>query len=267
MKLMDIVIKDPPTLNKNRPLLDAIDKMNKDNLDCICVDDNGRPVALLSYRDILYKIGTQRLRAVAPESLYISSFMRSFPATLSNDTPVRRTAKLMLELSSPSFPVFYGDTFLGLIYKKDMMRFVKGSTASVKSIMRRRVPTIRPHDRLIHARKLLLDGNISMIPVVNEDERPLGVITERHIVNVLIDFHKYVPEKYQKARIRQLSISSSMLAKVHLVEDEVSLDDASDRIMKDNLTGIVITESAKIAGIITYDEILDYIVRSFPEEQ
>ncbi|MGQ9759697.1 MAG: CBS domain-containing protein [Candidatus Methanomethylicaceae archaeon] len=267
MRLMDILVKNPPTLNKNRPLLDAIDILNKESLDSLCVNDDGTPVGILSFREILQKIGTQRLRAVAPESLYISGFMRPFSATISNDTSVRKGAKLMLEVSTPFLPVFYGDAFLGVIYKRDMLRFVDKSTANVNSIMRRRIPLIRPHDRLIHARKLLLEGNISIIPVINEDQRPVGIITEREVINTLIDFHKYVPEKHQRARIRQLSISSSMVAKVPLVEGELSLDEASGRMLKENLPGIIITESSKIAGILTYDEVLDYIVRSFPEEQ
>lgn len=267
MKLMEILVKNPPTLNKNRPLLDAIDIMNKESLDNICVDDDGKPIGFLSYRDILQKIGTLRLRAVAPESLYISGFMRPFPATISTDTPVRRGAKLMLELSSPSLPVFYGDTFLGIVYKKDMLRFVGKSSAGINSVMRRRITLIHPHDRLIHARKLLLERNISILPVVNEDQRLVGMITEKEVVKALIDFHKYVPEKYQRARIRQLSISSSMVTNVPVVEGDLPLSEVSERMLKENLPGIIITDSSKIVGILSYEEVLDYIVKSFPEEQ
>ncbi|MCX8182436.1 MAG: CBS domain-containing protein [Candidatus Methanomethyliaceae archaeon] len=266
---MDILLKDVPTLNKNRPLLDAIEILDKENIDCICVNDDGKPVGVLSYRDMLSKIGTQRLRAVAPESLYISGFMRPFPVALSNDSSVRRAAKLMLELSAPSLPVFYGDTFLGLVYKREMLRFVKDSTLTVTSIVRRRVPIVKSHDRVIHARKLLLDQNLSMIPVVNEDGRPVGIITEREVLKALIEFHKYVPEKYQRARIRQLTISSSMVANVPLLEEGVSLGEVSEKILNENLPGVIFSEPSqpKIMGILTPDEVLDYIVRSFPEEQ
>ncbi|MEM3532503.1 MAG: CBS domain-containing protein [Candidatus Methanomethyliaceae archaeon] len=269
MKLLDILVKDVPTLNKNRPLLDAIEVLDKEKFDCICVNDDGKPVGIISYRDVLSKIGTQRLRAVAPESLYISGFMRSFPVVLSNDSSVRRTAKLMLELSAPALPVFYGETFLGLVYKREMLRFVKDSTVTAPSIVRKNVPIVKSHDRVIHARKLLLDQNLSMIPVVNEDGRPVGIITERAVLKALIEFHKYVPEKYQRARIRQLTISSSMVANVPILEEEVSLGEVSEKILKENLPGIIFSEQSqnKIMGILTPDEILDYIVRSFPEEQ
>ncbi|MGC8936369.1 MAG: CBS domain-containing protein [Candidatus Methanomethylicaceae archaeon] len=267
MKLLDILVNDIPILNKNRPLLDAIEVLNKENVDCICVNDDGKPVGLLSYRDILSKIGTQRLRAIAPESLYISGFMRLFPVTLSNDTSVRRAAKLMLELSAPSLPMFYGETFLGLVYKRDMLRFVRDSTMAATSIMRKPVPTVRPHDRMIHARKLLLDQSLSMIPVVNDEGRPVGIITEKEVLKALIEFHQYVPEKYQRARIRQLSISSSMVAKVPLLEEERPLGEVCEMVLKEKLPGVIFADSGKIMGVLTHDEILDYIVRSFPEEQ
>ena len=269
MKLLDILVKDVPALNKNRPLLDAIDVLEKEKVDCITVNDNGKPLGILSYRDVLSKIGTQRLRAVAPESLYISGFMSPFPVVLSNDSSVRRAAKLMLELYVPSLPVFYGDTFLGLVYKREMLRFVKDSVVSATSILRRHVPTVKSHDRVIHARKILLDQNLSMIPVVNEDGRLVGIITEREVLKALIEFHKYVPEKYQRARIRQLIISSSMVANVPILEEGISLGEVSEKILKENLPGVIFSEPSqtKIVGILTPDEILDYIVRSFPEEQ
>ncbi|TDA39807.1 MAG: hypothetical protein DSO08_01250 [Candidatus Methanomethylicota archaeon] len=269
LKLLDILVKDVPTLNKNRPLLDALDVLDKENVESICVNDDGGPIGILSYRDVLSKIGTQRLRAVAPESLYISGFMRPFPVTLSNDSSVRRAAKLMLELSAPSLPVFYGDTFLGLVYKREMLRVVKDSTVAATSVMRRRVPIVRSHERVIHARKLLLDQNLSMIPVVNEDGRPVGIITEREVLKALIEFHKYVPEKFQRARIRHLTISTSMVANVPLLEEEISLGEVTEKILKEGLPGVIFSEPSqpKVIGILTPDEVLDYIVRSLPEEQ
>jgi len=269
LKLLDILAKDIPTLNKNRPLLDAINVLEEENIDCICVSDDGKPLGMLSHRDILSKIGTVRLRAVAPESLYISGFLRPFPVQISNDTSIRKAAKLMLELSAPSLPVFSGDTFLGLIYKRDMLRFVKDSTVSATSILRKHVPLLRSYDRVIHARKLLLDQKLSIIPVVNDDGRPVGIVTEKGILKALIEFHKYVPEKYQRARIRQLTISSSMVADAPVLEEEISLGEVSKMILEEKLPGIIFCEPSlpKIIGILTHDEILDYIVHSFPEEQ
>ncbi|MDD1764701.1 MAG: CBS domain-containing protein [Candidatus Methanomethyliaceae archaeon] len=267
MKLTDILIKDVPILNKNRPLLDALDVLNKQGLESICISSDGKLIGTLSYRDVLFRIGAQRLRAVAPESLYISGFVKDFPALLSNDTPVRRAAKLLLELSSQALPMFYGDTFLGLVYRSGMLKLVQDSQVGTSSIIRRNFPILRAHERVINARKLLLEGGVTIIPIVNDEGRLLGVVTEKEILNSLIEFQKYVPAKHQKARIRELSVSTAMKVSMPTVEGDLSLGEASRRMIKDCLPGLIITDSSKVIGILSPEEVLEYIVGSFPEEQ
>jgi len=267
MKLTDILVKDVPILNKNRPLLDALDVLNKQGLESICIGNDEKLVGTLSYRDVLFRVGAQRLRAVAPESLYISGFVKDFPALLSNDTPVRRAAKLLLELSSQALPMFYGDTFLGLIYRSGMLRLVEDSQVDTSSIIRKNFPVLRPHERVINARKLLLEGGVTIIPIVNDEGRLLGVVTEKEILNSLVEFQKYVPAKHQKARIRQLSVSTAMKVTMPTVEGDLLLGEASRRMIKDCLPGLIITDSSKVIGILSPEEVLEYIVGSFPEEQ
>ncbi|MGA2572604.1 MAG: CBS domain-containing protein [Candidatus Methanomethylicaceae archaeon] len=267
MKLTDIIVNDVPTLNKNRPLLDAIDSLNKLSLESVCITDDEKLIGTLSYRDILFRIGAQRLRAVAPESLYISGFVKDFPATLSNDTSVRKAAKLLLELSANSLPMYYGETFLGLVNRHGMLKLVESSSVAISSLMRRNYPLLHPYDRVIHARKILLDNGVVIIPVVNEEGRLLGTVTEKETLNSLIEFQKYVPEKHQKARIRQLSVSSAMRVGIPIVEGDLPLGDAVQRMIKESLPGLVVTESSKVMGLLSPQEVLEYIVGSFPEEQ
>lgn len=267
MKLTDILSEDIPILNKNRPLLDALDVLNKRGLDSICISNNGKVIGTLSHRDVLFRVGAQRLRAVAPESLYISGFVNDFPALLSNDTPVRRAAKLLLELSSQALPMFYGDTFLGLIYRRGMLRLIQDSQVGTSSIIRRKFPILRPHERVINARKLLLEGGATIIPIVNDEGRLLGMVTEKEILNSLVEFQKCVPEKHQKARIRELSVSTAMKVGLPTVEGDLSLGEASRRMIKDCLPGLIITDYSRVIGILSIEEVLEYIVGSFPEEQ
>ena len=267
MKLTDIITKEIPMLSKNRTLLDALESLNKGDLESIAICDEKRPVGTLSYRDILFRIGAQRLRAVSPASLYVSGFVKDFPATLSNDTSIRRAAKLMLELSSNALPMFYDETFLGLVFRRNMLQLVRDSTATVSSLMRRNFRTIHPHERVIQARMLMLENDISLLPVLSEEDHILGIVTEKEILNDLIEFQKHVPEKNQKARIRQLPVSTAMKVSVPTVESEQPLSDAVQKMMKDQLPGLIVTESSKIVGTVSPHEVLEFIVGSFPQEQ
>lgn len=266
MKLTDIMTKDAPLLNKNRPLMDALNSLNKQGLESVGISDDSKPIGTVSYHDILFRIGAQRLRAVDPASLYISGFVKEFPATLSNDTSVRKAAKLMVELSSYALPMMYGETFLGMVYRRSMLQLVYGSSVTLSNIMKRNFPLIRSHDRIIRARTLLLENGISILPVVNEENRLMGIASEKEVLNSLIEFQKYVPEKNQKARIRQLSVSSAMRVGVPEVNESLPLGEAAMILSKECLPGLVVTESSKVVGIVSINEVLEYIVQSFQEQ-
>ena len=130
MKLTEIITKEFPTLDKNRPLLDALDNLNKLGCESICVDDGGKLLGSLSHRDVLFRVGAQRLRAVAPESLYISGFFKEFPANLSNDTSIRKASKLLLETSSAALPMYYGETLLGIVFRRNMLKLMETPSAT-----------------------------------------------------------------------------------------------------------------------------------------
>ena len=266
MKLTEIILKDFPTLDKNRPLLDALDHLNKLGVESICVDDGGKLLGSLSHRDVLFRVGAQRLRAVAPESLYISGFFKEFPANLSNDTSVRKAAKLMLETLSATLPMYYGETLLGIVFRRNMLKLLETTSVTVSSVMRKNFPIIRPHDRVIHARKLLLENNITIIPVVSEEGRLLGTVTDREVLNSLIEFQKFVPEKHQKSRIRQLAISSAMKVGSPTVSIETTLREVAATISNEALQALLVIEGDKVLGTVSSEDILQYIVGSFPEE-
>jgi len=267
MKLTDIISKDVPVLDKDRPLLDALAVLNEQDYESICIDEGGKLVGSISYRDILFRIGAQRLRAVAPESLYISGFMRDFNASTSNDTSMRRAAKLMLETNVNCLPMFFGETFLGIVMKRSMLRLVLEKDVPISSLMKHKYPTLRSHDRVIQARKLILDAGVPIIPILNEDGRLLGAMGEAEVLNSLIDFHKYVPEKHQKARIRQLSIGATMKAGYPTADIDCSLGTLAQKMLKEKLPALIVTESSKVVGIMSSDQVLEYIIGSFPEEQ
>ena len=56
-----------------------------------------------------------------------------------------------------------------------------------------------PTDRLVHARRKMLDNNVGRLPVVDEDKL-VGMITSKDLMRAFIDFRKNVPEKYQNPR-------------------------------------------------------------------
>lgn len=55
-----------------------------------------------------------------------------------------------------------------------------------KTIMKKDVITLHPQDTLDKAIKLLIENNITGIPVINEDRTLVGIITEKDILNYIL---------------------------------------------------------------------------------
>ncbi len=55
----------------------------------------------------------------------------------------------------------------------------------VKEIMTKEVITLSPNDSLVKAAKVLVENNIGAAPVVDEDEKVVGIIAESDLVNVM----------------------------------------------------------------------------------
>ncbi|MEM0231779.1 MAG: CBS domain-containing protein [Candidatus Methanomethylicaceae archaeon] len=257
--------KDPPTIDKDSTILETLDILNKKSIDSVCVCDNGKLIGYIGYREILSKIGTEKSRILSIGSLHNSGFLKKFPTTLSNDASIRKCAELMLDLKVPSLPVFYGETFLGIIFRSHMMYFVEDSIIPINLILRKDIPVVYPHNRVIHARRLMLDNHLLIIPVLNDDGKVIGAISEREMVNSLIEFHKRISEKHQRAKIREFSISNAMILKVPTIENETPLSDVIKILKKEQIPGVIVVENEKFIGILTHNEILAYILQSFPE--
>ncbi|MHC4554158.1 MAG: CBS domain-containing protein, partial [Planctomycetota bacterium] len=56
-----------------------------------------------------------------------------------------------------------------------------------KTIMTKDVVTVRPQDTLDTVIEILVDSNITGIPVVNEDKTLAGIITERDILKYMLE--------------------------------------------------------------------------------
>ena len=77
--------------------------------------------------------------------------------------------------------------------------------------------TVSPSDRLVHARRCLIDKEIGRLPVVEEDMLE-GILTAKDVAMAMISFKKVVPDKYKTARIRNLLVEDVMTQNVKTID-------------------------------------------------
>jgi CBS domain-containing protein len=120
-----------------------------------------------------------------------------------------------------------------------------------KDIMTTQVITVTKDTPIFEALELMVQNNITGIPVVEYDMALVGILTEKDVLRLF----------YTNEDQKNETVSSFMTQPaVHFDEDE-SLRDVCDCLMNYFLRRIPVTSNGKVVGIISRADIIEYILR------
>jgi acetoin utilization protein AcuB len=140
--------------------------------------------------------------------MLIKEYMTPDPITVGEDTSIIDAAELMRKKKIRRFPVLRGKQLVGIVTDRDLRsaapsQLIKFNDAErelapelhslfsrikVGLIMTRDVVTVAPERTIATASLLMLKQRISGLPVVDSANELVGIITERDIFKVLVDF-------------------------------------------------------------------------------
>ena len=118
----------------------------------------------------------------------------------------------------------------------------------VKHAMTNRVVTVHSGAMVDEVLDLLLRHRISGMPVVDDDEHIVGVITEHDLLNLL-----YNPETEQG------QVSDYMTTNVLTVEEDGMLIDTVELFLSRNVRRIPVVRDRKVVGVISRHDVVRYI--------
>ena len=116
---------------------------------------------------------------------------------------------------------------------------------SLKSAMREPALTVAPSDSISYILKIMKNNNIGSV-IVTEDYNPIGIITEKDIVERVI--FKRDPEKTFANEIMTSPVLSIGL--------DSTLTEALKCMRENNVRRLVVTKEGKAVGILTERRIL-----------
>jgi len=127
-------------------------------------------------------------------------------------------------------------------------------TARVSSYMSSPVYVVKPTDTLAYARNLMLSKDISRLVVVDDQARPVGVITITDIANVILGR----PDR----ELDEIMVKEAMSSDVKTIEYNKTIKTAAYMMLKYGIGGLpVVDESGELVGIVTRSD----LVRAFSE--
>ncbi len=127
------------------------------------------------------------------------------------------------------------------------MKAANDSGTKVKSLMHPGVKTVSPESTLQEAAEQMHQLDCGVLPV-GDEERPVGIITDRDIVIRAVAKGKDVNVE----RVRDY-----MTSLVYSVREEETLEQAADKMWEYQVSRLLVEgENGKICGIITFGSIM-----------
>lgn len=122
----------------------------------------------------------------------------------------------------------------------------------ITDIMRKKLITVNPQDTIEKALKLMVEKKINGTPVVDEEGNLKGMIVKADIYSFLMD-----PGHYESCPVDWVMTKDVVTAQKD--EDIISL---AKRLRENNIIAIPVTENNKVIGIITIEDVIDYLIEN-----
>lgn len=143
----------------------------------------------------------------------------------------------------------------------------------INQIMQRSVITIHPAALAADAAQLMTEFNIRRLPVVNEDDCLVGIVTDTDVLQA--ETADQVLNNYEPgAETAWLSVGDIMTRAVFTITPDATVGELAQRLMDHKVGGLPVVESAtnhcnqqRLVGIVTETDIFRLIAQAWQAEQ
>ena len=258
MKVAKVMSSPVVTLDKDQPLANAIDLMQRNEISRLVVLQEGKIVGVITEEDIARELGSSAAYRLPPGRMHVSNVMTQNPITVAPDVIAKRAAEIMLDHDVGGLPVVEGEYLAGIVTKLDFAKVCSEyEEVYVGQVMQANPRTISPSDRVIHARRLLLDENLIGLPVVEGGEL-VGIVTMRDVAMKLAAFQKVAPDRYKSERIRNLLVENIMTQPATTTRTDAKLSKVSRLMLERRFSSLpVLNLEGELVGLLTKTQLTE----------
>ncbi|RLG22634.1 CBS domain-containing protein [Methanosarcinales archaeon] len=248
-----------PTIDKNEYISRALDLMDKHKTRRLLVLREGEVYGVLTLRGIMRTLGRRRTSIISPSSLHVTSAVTDNYIINSGGMSVEEAKK---HLSAGKEVIIHkeGDDWKW-VEPKNLLEYynVRKIEGSANEVMIESYP-VHPKDRLIHARRLMIERDVGRLPVLDEGEL-VGIITEYDVANAMRAFRELVPTNYQENRIRMILVEDVMSKNVIYFELSTPLEEVVKTLLERDIGGApVLNAIGDVVGMLNRRTILRRLV-------
>ena len=162
------------------------------------------------------------------------------------------------------------------------MSFTFTNTAErpVRDIMTTRVVKVHPDTPVSQIARLMSEHDISGLPVVDEDDRVLGIITELDLIVrntrfklprffMILDQIVYLETPQHQRQLQQMlgvTAKEIMSKPVETIAPDAHIDELAELMVERRINPIPVVEAGRLVGIVSRSDIIHLMAREFEGE-
>jgi CBS domain-containing protein len=258
MKVKEIMTTKIISVDKDDSLKRVLDLMKKHNITKIPVLEEKKFFGLVTDNIIAYKLGSIRKRRITASRLHASSVTEKDVMIVHPEEEVKNILKSVGEPGPTMLPVVENVKLVGVVTKADLLPLVKNKN-QLHPIMQKKIHTVSVDDRVVHARHIMITENIARLPVL-EEKKLVGIISDIEIAYAFASLKKAFSIGRQKHHLEELLVKDIMRTPVVWSNPSMSMYDAAQLMLKENIGALPLIENDKLVGMVTRTDLLRSIV-------
>jgi CBS domain-containing protein/anti-sigma regulatory factor (Ser/Thr protein kinase) len=204
--------------------------------------------------------------------LKVNSVMAKPPITVTPETKMEDTLELFRSKRISGAPVVNNENLIGIISIEDLIRCLQKNDLSspVSNYMSTNVYSIHGNDPVIEALKLFVNTRLGRLPVLDQDNKLIGILTKGNITSGLlkalqIDYHEEEVRRYRASHLFEdiNSDRSSLILRYNIKQgDFIHGGTASSAIKLALLRLGALPQIARRTGIAVYEAEMNLIIHT-----
>jgi CBS domain-containing protein len=184
--------------------------------------------------------------------------MRRDPPTIGPESDVGAALAAMRRDGVGLLPVVHDGAVDGVVTKSDLLALVT-SDKPLSEVMSPRVVTVQADDRVVHARRVMLEHEVERLPVLQAGKL-VGIVSEADIALGLARLKDEVPTNHQAAQLKEFRVADVMVPAPVTAPADLAAKDAARLMRERDVGGLPVTnEHGKLAGMVTRTDLLKLV--------
>jgi PAS domain S-box-containing protein len=247
-QLSEILTPNVINVSPTTSVSEAIQTMRSKNISCIVVLEENQPIGIFTERNVVQVLAE---RGADFDDRKIRELMSSPVLTASKSTELYTAYHLLVTHKIRRLVVVDDENHaIGVVTQSNLIEYLGYEyfieVKKVSQVMTKILFTISKDMTVSQALRDMARQSLSCL-VIARDDRPVGILTERDVVRLLVD----------RGDIWQLKVEEVMSSPVQTLSRQTPVHEAAKIMQKENIRRVVVVdEDGKIVGLTTQSDIV-----------